>query len=456
MTWTVNKAKKGLTMYRVIFLATTLWALPVQAMTLTEALNLSVDHDPAVPYSRATLEAEQQLGRQVSGTLLPTVTLDGAISRHENESESQFFGNFEEGYTSNSAGITARQPVLRLDWFARGRQADALDAQAEAGHLQRTMAHFVRVAERYFAVLVAQDGLTLARAEAKAIGESLADTRKRHEVGLVPGTDLKEAQARDDLAKARLILARQELSTAQDALDESTGNGYVVLPVLPENVTLPGLTPADIQVWVRKATAQNPKVLLAQEAVNVAQAQASTSSADLLPSIDAVASYRHDDSSESRVGSERNDARLGLELTVPIYQGGIKRAKSRESEARLRVAQADLDRVQAETQRQTRQQYRQLEAAYAQVRALELAVTSALAAQEATGHGYQAGTRTITDVLNARSAVISAQRDLSRTRYDLLLGRMQLKQLTAELAVEDFSLIDGLLRLPEVSPAESK
>lgn len=449
MTWIATEKMSGLMKTLILAMAGCLATMPVQAMTLSKALELSIDHDPAVPLAIATYDAEKELGRQVSGTLLPSVSATGGYTYHDNESQSQFFGNFEESYDSFNAGIEARQPLLRMDWFARRRQSDALDAKAEAGQDDRKYRHFIRIAGRYFDVLIAQEELRLAQAEAEAIGESLADTRKRHEVGLVPGTDLKEAKARDDLARARLILARQQLSTAQDALDESTGNGYVALPSLPAEAVLPLLEPADIQVWVARASERNTNVVLAREQVNIAKSEADSASAELMPSVDAVAGYRHEDSSDSRIGSERDDTRIGLELSVPIYQGGVKRARSREAQARLAVAQADYDRILLETVRQVRQQYRELEAAYAQARALELAVASATAAEEATRNGYQAGTRTITDVLNARSAVISAQRDYSQTRYNLLLGWLQLKQLTSELDVADFERIDRILRKQE-------
>ncbi len=424
-------------------------ALPAQAMTPSEALERAIKHDPLIPYSWALYAADKEMGSQVKGNLRPSISLDGSYTNTNSESQSQFFGTFDESYEGNAYGVSARQALYRYDWSARNKHAEALDAEAEIGLLRRKNQYAIRLAERYFGVLNAQDALALAESEAKAIGESLADTRKRHEVGLVPGTDLKEAQARDDLAKARLILARQQVTSAQDALDETTGNGRVQLPSLPADTALPALQPADIQAWVSKAMQNNPDVRQAREELEIAKAKLKTAKADLLPSLDAVASYREEDSSDSRVGSERSDTRIGLELTVPIYQGGINRARSRESIARVDAAEANLRRWQGEVERLVRQQYRELEAAYAQERALSLAVTSAKAAAEATQYGYKAGTRTITDVLNARSGLISAQRDFSNTRYDLLLGLLQLKQLTAELEKADFVALDGLLRMPE-------
>lgn len=442
MTWLVT---------RQISRACVILALLVpsaHAMTLTEALQRSLKVDPTVPLSLATFDAERELGSQVSGTLRPSIGIDANAFQQEQRIESDFFaagGELEEDYPSYGVGITARQPIFRWDWSARREHAKALDTIADLGMRDRTLQIFTRIASRYFGVLVAQDELRLAEAEAKAIRESLEDTRKRYEVEIVPGTDLREAQARDDLAEARLIAARQNLASAQDTLDESTGNGRVRLPALPPDAQLPPLQPADMESWVAKARSANPAILLAQQNVAVARSSHAAVRAEQRPTVDAVAALRRDDSSESQIGSLNDGGKIGVELTVPLYSG-VTSAREREAAARLRAAEADSARVRAETERQTRQVFRQLDAAHAQVKAFGVAVKSATTAETATRHGYDAGTRTITDVLNARSATISAQRDFSRTRYDLLLTWLHLKQLAGDLSEKDFAHIDQLLK----------
>lgn len=431
--------------YTRIFLLFALLPGAVQAMGISEALQLASQHDPVVAESNAQFDADQQLGSQVVGTLRPSVSASAGLGRNRNENESQFFGSFQETYDDYSAGISARQPVYRFDWSARKDQAEALDEQARTSLTSRQQSFALRIAERYFSVLVAEEELGLAQAEARAIRESLSDTQKRFDVGLVAGTDLKEARARSDLAEARIIAAEQQLATARDALQESTGRGDAKLPVLPAAAGLPALMPDNADAWVQQVRENNPDVQLAAQAVTVAEADAKRARADILPRVDAVASYGHVDTSDSLIGSERDEARLGLELEVPIYAGGINRARQRESEARARRARASHARIRAEVERLTRQRFMTLKSAYAQERALAVAVTSAEAAEVATRNGYDAGTRTITDVLNARSAVIAARRDYTSIRYNLLLDWMRLKALNAELGMDDFEQMDALL-----------
>lgn len=424
------------------------------SMGLVEAFRLAIEHDPAVPLVRATLLGQREESTQLRGTLLPSVGLSANGAYSSSKVKSAFFGGFSEEYPGYDAGISARQALFRSDWFARRNQADALDKRND---IQRKDYHeqlLLRVAERYFGVLVARDDLALAEAEARAIHESLEDTRKRFEVGLVPGTDLKEAQARDDLAKARLITAREAVVSAQDALHESTHNGNAALPTLPADVRLPALDPADAETWVEKARGGNASMALAQQAVAVAESVFKSASAASHPNVDAVASYQHSDTSESQIGSERDDGRIAVELTLPLYNGGINQSRKRQAAAELDAARADAIRINAETERAVRQAFRQLQSEYAQAEALALAVRSATAAEEATRNGYNAGTRTITDVLNARSAVAQARRDLSRTRYELLLHRLRLRGLTGELADADFEQIDSLLKMA-AAPADA-
>jgi TolC family type I secretion outer membrane protein len=422
--------------------------LPAQAMTLSEALQRASQHDPTVPGSIAQYDFEREASKQERGSLLPSVGLGAQYDHARSESQFAFGSAPAESYNSWSTSIEARQPLFRLDWFARGERADALDAQADTALRERSLMLLSRVAGRYFNVLVAQDGQALAEAEARAIRESLEDTRKRYDVELVPGTDLKEAQARDDLAQARLLSARRSLETARDALDEITGTGRSTLPQLPEKVGFPPLMPAKAEDWVSAARAQSPRIALARQAVTVAQADRKSRRSEAMPSVDLVARVAHNDSTDYSLGQQQDDARVGVELNVPIYAGGINDSRIRQAEASQRAAEAALRRVTLETERETRQLFRQVQTGYDEAGAFEKSLTSALAAERATRAGYDAGTRTITDVLDAKSRVVQVRRDLNSTRYNLLLSLLQLKQTVGTLSEKDFAEIDRLLTAP--------
>lgn len=418
------------------------------AMSLAEALARARDHDPAVAQSLADYDAAREAAPQERSALLPS--LSARATADYARTDSRFaFGDGKDTYPTYSAGVEARQPLFRYDWLARGDRAGARDTLAEVRLADRRQQLMLRVAERYIGVLQAQDQLRLAEAEAKAIRESLEDTRKRYEVELVPGTDLKEAQARDDLAQARLLSANSAMASAIDALAEVTGSRVEALPELPDEGPFPPLTPADAGHWVQAASAANPAVLAAQQELAVASADVTSRRSLALPALDVVASASYADSTEyANLGQEQTDTRVGLELNIPIYAGGINASLVREARARERSAQANLQRLVAETERSTRQLYRRVETGYFESTAYARSLASAQSAEVATRAGYDAGTRTISDVLDAKSRTVQARRDLANTRYQLLLNRLQLKQAAGQLDVRDLVEIDGLLQTP--------
>lgn len=420
---------------------------PAATMSLSEALQRARVHDPAVAVSAAQYEADREEGRAERSALLPSLAAGGTYYYARTDFASPY-GGADDGYEGWAAQAEARQALFRLDWFARRDRARVLDARAETAYRERELEVLLRVANRYFSMLLAQDQLAQAEAEAQAVRESLEDTRKRYGVEIVPGTDLKEAQARDDLAQARLLSAGIGLETAREALAEITGVDEPRLPVLPQDVAFPPLTPASADAWVEAAREQSPRIALARQAAEIAQTQRKSTLSAAMPALDLVASASRDDASEYAFGQLRDDQRIGVELSVPIYAGGLTAARLRQAEASAIAAQADLRRVILETERETRQRYRQVATAYHEVDAYRRSLESALAAQAATQAGYDAGTRTITDVLDAKSRVVQAQRDLNNTRYNLLLSLLQLRQLTGELSAEDFARIDRLLRYP--------
>lgn len=423
----------------------------VQAMTLSEALQRAAEHDPAVAASLATYDAEKEAGPQERAGLRPNVVARGAANYAYTESKFAFGSAPGETYPAWTASMEARQPLFRLDWFARQDRATAQDTLAENGLSDRKQQLLQRVATRYFNVLLAQDELSQFEVQAKAVQESLDNVRKRYEVDLVPGTDLREAQARNDLTQAQVLSASHALETSRDALDEITGHGRVTLPVLPDDVEFPALLPADPATWIRSASESSPALIKAREQVVVAQANVKSRVASAMPSVDLVASASHSDSTKYTLGQLQDDARVGVELTVPIFAGGINASIVREVEARQRVAEADLQRLTQETETQVRQLFRNVISGYVEVKAYRQALASAVVAETATRNGYEAGTRTISDVLDAKSRVAQSSRDLHRTRYNQLLNLLQLKQAAGVLSEKDFEGIDQLLRYTQAS-----
>jgi outer membrane protein len=86
------------------------------------------------------------------------------------------------------------------------------------------------------------------------------------------------------------------------------------------------------------------------------------------------------------------------------------------------------------------------------VQALQQAVKSNQTALEATEAGFEVGTRTTVDVLDARRRLFEAQRDYARSRYDYLINVVRLKSSAGTLLPQDLATINDSLTLPTTLP----
>ena len=78
------------------------------------------------------------------------------------------------------------------------------------------------------------DGVTFAEAEEKAFKRQFEQAEQRFEVGLTAVTDVHEARATYDNARARAIVARNNLADAKEALFEITGRQFDAYDALQE------------------------------------------------------------------------------------------------------------------------------------------------------------------------------------------------------------------------------
>lgn len=303
-----------------------------------------------------------------------------------------------------------------------------------------------RVAQAYFDVLGARDTLRFARAEKRAIERQLEQAQERFEVGLIPVTDVKEAQASYDLAVSREIDAENALENAREVLRTLTGEPPGTLTGVVADLELRSPDPASPGPWVDTALQQNPSYLAARSSAEVARYEIRQARAGHYPTLDLVASRTREDRDGgfTQQGEFETD-RIGIELNIPLYSGGATVSATRSARSQFEAAQSRTVQARRSAEQDTRNAFRGIEASLSQVRALDQAVESNRAAVEATRAGFRVGTRTAVDVLEALRDLYQAQRDYATARYQYIVNRLRLKQAAGTLTVEDVRLINSWL-----------
>jgi len=401
--------------------------------------------DPTLMASDASMRAVRETKSQSLAQLLPSIQATANVDRLRLK-QRQSGGNTTYG-TNKVYSVSLVQTLFDLDRFYQYVQADSVIAQSEAEYGASEQGLIIRTADAYFNVLSAYDDLDLARANKKAAERQLEQATQRFEVGLIAITDAQEAQARYDLAISTEIQAESDLESARDVLREVSGVLYNQLFRLGTNLELNPPDPERPDDWVETAMNQNLNVLAAQAAVETGRQEIRRQRAGHGPTLEAEASwaYRNQDQFLSAFPVERNDSSIGVQLNVPIYQGGLINSQVREARHRYDEALDLLDQQRRITERETRDAYRGVVFNISQVKALKQAVLSTKTAFEAAEAGFDVGTRTSVDVLDAERERLRAVRDYLRSRYDYLLSTLRLKQSVGTLSVLDIEELNQFL-----------
>ena len=430
----------------ILFLAVSAFTAPAQAKNLLDVYRLAQENDAQLKGAEAARLAVLESKPQSEALLLPNISASANTTANRLDISQPGSAAGVTHFNSNGYSLTLTQPVYHRDTYVQLRQADARIAQAEATYNAAEQALMTRVATAYFDVLAAEDNLTFALAEKKAIGQQLEQSQQRFDVGLVAITDVQETQARFDSAVAQEIDAERQLASAHEAVREITAQPYADLTPLQADIPLITPEPQDIQQWADTALQQNLLLSAAQSGAEIALEEIERQRAGHYPSVDIVGNRVFAESGGGRFGgSETLGDTLTLQLNVPLYQGGLVTSRTREAHARHSQALASLEQQQRSVLRQTRDAYLSVTANISRLQALRQAVTSNHTALESTKAGLEVGTRTEVDVLDAQRELYRTERDHARARYDYILQTLRLKQAAGTLSPADLTHINSWL-----------
>lgn len=420
----------------------------ILAEDLLQIYQQALENDPQLRAAAAAQEGSDATRRKNLALYLPNINLS-ANSSHTNqkiENSSGLIADGNVGYNAKGYSVNLSQALYRRDYITQYRQADALYAQAQANYEAASQDLVMRVANRYFIALAAKDNLTFTQAEKESIARQLEQAKQRFQVGLIAITDVHESQAAYDTALADEIAAERLLKISMQALQEITGQLPSNLNVLGENISLLEPDPNSVDRWIENALQQNAQLLAAEASVAAARHGLDQKRAGRHPAVDFVASHGFTDFGGGSLGGrETTENSIGVQLNVPLYQGGGISAGIREGQAQLTQTKENLEQQRRTVVRDTNDAYLGVLADIGRVKALQQAVTSTQSALDATEAGYQVGTRTTVDVLNVRSSLYRTKRDYARARYDYVLATLRLKQASGVLAGADLEQINNWL-----------
>jgi len=420
---------------------------PLNAADLVDIYQEALEHDAQYAAARAEHKAAQEKIPQGRAGLLPTLTLTGVKQRQLIDS------SIGPERTINRAGVVvqATQPLFRMENFVAYEQSKIQVMQADSQFIIAAQDLILRVAQAYFDVLSAQVDLEVVMAQQKAIRKQLAQAKRNFEVGTSTIIDTNEAQARFDLIVSEEIAAKNVLEISKRALQQIIGRypDSILQLHKNDNPSLFALKYASMDDWLAVAEQNSLTIRVQKSVLEIAKHEVERAKAGHYPTLDLVALY----SNQKGVGGtftgrgiDLTSKEIGLQLNVPIFSGFAVQSRVREALANQERVLQDLNNTHRNTELKVSQEYLNFTNGITQVRALRQATASSLSQLESTKLGQEVGVRIEVDVLNAQQLYYSAQRDLTRARFNLLMSRLRLEAESGELDEEDLRNINDTLQ----------
>lgn len=413
----------------------------VQAENLLDIYEMARSNDPrilAAEYEKRAAEMDIPIARAARRPRL-SLQLDRV-----HEYDSSLGGDNEEQRLE--PGLLLNIPLYNRRSNIGISLAIAAADEAKLGFLQQEQALFLRTAELYFAVLRAEDNVEIAEAASQSFESQVELATELVAERLVSRSDVKEAQASLDSARAALIDAKNQLAAAQEAIRVAIAEYPPPLASIRNDILLESPEPDRVEDWVAMGLENNPVLRLTRLQLEQTYQRIDLAKSDSYPTVDISSSYTYIDSDRaSNDGTEKGE--IALKFNLPLYQGGAVQARTAQAELRRQLTSQQLSFTERGVEQQIRNSFANVAASIGRAKALEQAVISNEASLEGIRVGVEVQTRTVVDLLDATSRLTTARVELSGARYDYLFNILALKSFAGELSPDDLGSVDQWLEV---------
>lgn len=441
----------------VIFLglAGSLLSPSLFATDLLEAYNDALKSDPTylaaqstyqaalqdTPISRAVLLPQLSLGGSNGGSLFLNKVKDSGAAQTDNTTTSKGYG----------VALSLSQTIFDFTAIEEFRAAQDTVKAAAATFYAALQTLMVTVATDYFSVLEAQENLRYAHANVVSNKSSLTQAQQQFRVGTNTQTDVYTAQAAYSTAVSEEVAAQNAVAEAIETLRSVTGKKYTTFSQLNKDFPLVSPAPKRVNDWVKVAVENNPSLKAAHYTAMSAMKTVSAEWGGHLPTVNLNASYGTNyqyqtSNNTSDAGSSRTNAgSVGLDVTVPIFEGGLVTAQTKQAEFNYETALHNFELEHRTVETNTRIDYLNVISAISAVQADETSVKSNISALRGLEAGYRVGTQTMIDVLNQQSLLYQSQQAYAADRFNYVTNFINLKNDTGVLSINDLEAINDWL-----------
>lgn len=425
-----------------------------QAENLLQVYKQARESNPDLRKTAADRDAAFEKINEARSPLLPQLVLTAGYDYTNGYRDSN---GVNSNVTSGSLALT--QTIFDMSkWRAltlQEKTAGISDVTFQTSSQQLIL----DTATAYFNVLSAIDSLSYTQAQKQAVYRTLDQTTQRFNVGLVAITDVQNARSNYDTVLAAEVTARNTLDNALEKLRQVTGTFYPELASLNTD-RFSTQRPEAVNNLLKEAESRNLSLLSARLSQDLAREQIRSAQTGYMPTIDVSASTgisntKYNGSATSGPAnstrysdSDAGQNKVGISFNLPLYNGGQTNSQVQQAQYNFVGASEQLESAHRSVVQTVRSSFNNVNASISSINAYKQAVVSAQSSLDAMEAGYQVGTRTIVDVLDATTTLYNAKQQLSSARYTYLINQLNIKSALGTLNENDLLLLNGALGKP--------
>lgn len=433
---------------RPFFVALMWMATQAHAADLLELYHETMASDPRLQRAEAESAIYQARQDYTFGALLPQVAAgaQGTSTTTTRETSSNLGARLEDDYNGERYFVTLTQPLYdktRWEAFrASGKESQQYSARLE--EMRSLIA--VDLVDRYTKVLAAEDNRAFVAAEREAAEEQLKLVNARYQRQLAKVTDVLSVEARTNVLLSQELDAQNQVAIAREAMSEVLGRDVSeVLAPLKDGFFVDWQL-GTLDDWLHKGLANNKSLESSRLAMEAARAGVKQAAGQRHPTVSLTLNAQESDIGYENAAAPKSETYVAaVNLNVPLYSGGQVSARIAEAQARLRLAEQEYELQDRLVRKSVREAFLNTKSARERVDATHKAVLSAEKSYEAQQKGFQYGTVTVVDVLDASQTLYEARRDYRRAYYDLMVQGLTLSQVVGEFSPEKMAEINGWL-----------
>lgn len=411
----------GICLIGAMLLTSVLWSGPAVSADLLGLYRSAASDNPSLKVRSLTIARTQAEARVAESRLYPQISLQSSYSHNDYQASGTGMS-----FNGQRTTLIVRQPLVDIASRHRHDAAQVAIGQAESEAQQARGELFAQLADQYLALLESFDEIRRLKAEKEAATRNVDRLQAMRAREMARVNDLAEAIAWTQQLAIQEIDAMNKEAAARVWLREIAGIDPGVLPVMTRQ-SFPAVSESE-QYWVNSALAAHPGLSARRQGVEANRQSVAAARAEHLPQL--VAFYQRNETNQDIDNSPRprfSVDSVGLELKIPLYEGGRTSAAERVAQRQLDIANEQLEGITRQVEREVRLAFASAVANRARIDASDAQVDALVQTVKAQERGYELGVVTVVQVLDARRRLLRARSDQSRARYNYLRDLIALR-----------------------------